>query len=330
MNRSMQGRARWLAAIFRSERGHHAAAGATLLLSPRRFLSAQALITAFYVVLGFFAVNNLFSWSSYLATAEVTPRWPVFWLRYVPLESGILFILGVHLLGGLLALSGPRGRPARIFVFFSLLQFLAFKFSFGSINHGDHLGVLIAFVLIFLPAEWRSFPAASRQDRVATLLVFSGVQGMILLTYSMAGLWKVGGVVEQLLRGEVTYLHPQGLAQQVAHKLLSSQNPSLLGPWLIEYAWIGWPLIVAALYLEFFALWAAPRPSLHAFWGLGLILLHISTHLTMGVGFAQNSLWLGLFLVQSPFRPAHFEGKHVWGALPGSHLLARPRLGRKS
>ena len=64
-------------------------------------------------------------------------------------------------------------------IFVSLLEHLALKFSFGAVNHGDHLGVLVAFVLIFLPAGWhdgtRSGPA-DRTVRAATLLVFSGVR----------------------------------------------------------------------------------------------------------------------------------------------------------
>ncbi len=287
-----------------------------LLSSKTRFTAAQGLVAGFYAVLLFLAVGNLFAWQGFLANTHFTPRWPVFWLRWVEPSFGISLILWLHLAGGLLGVTFSRYRIARFVVFLSVLEFLAFKFSFGSVNHGDHLGLLLSFVLIFLPAGWHKFPEAPRAIRSATLLVFSGCQAMILLIYSMSGLWKVGGVFEQLLKGEMTYIAPRGLAQQVASKLLSNDSTSLLGPWLVEHYWVGWPLMIAALYLEFCSLWVIAKSSLHKTWGLGLIGLHISTHLTMGVGFAQNSLWIALFLVFSPFRPQRTYWRKILRDLP--------------
>ncbi len=309
-----------LAVWFRPRRCAAEVAATAFAQRALRFSAAQSLISAFYAVLLFFAADNLYSWSGYLQITDLTPRWPVFWLRYIDPASGIAGILGFHLAAGLLGVTSAQHRWARVLVFVAWLEFLAFKFSFGSINHGDHLSVLLSFLLIFLPTGWRSYPGASRRVQSATLLAFAGCQMMILLTYSMAGMWKVGGVVEQCLKGEVHYLSPDGLAQQIAAKLLSDDTTSILGPWFITHPWVGWPLVLAALYLEFFALWAVPRPSLHASFGLGLILLHLFTHLTMGVGFAQNNLWLALFLVFSPFRPARPSWRQMLRDLP---LLGR-------
>jgi hypothetical protein len=295
------------------------------LLSRERFVVAQTLIAAYYAIIFFLAAGNIYSWQGYFATTTLTPRWPVFWLRYGDLHQGIAVILWLHLIGGVLAVTLSRYRLTRIVIFVSVLTFLAFKYSFGSINHGDHLGVLISFVLIFLPAGWNARGSASRATRAATLVVFSGCQALIMLTYSMSGLWKVGGVVEQWLKGEwITYLHPSGLAQQVAAKLLEDNQPSLLGPWLIDHAWVGWLPGMAALYLEFFALWVVARPSLHRAWGLILALFHLSTHLLMGVGFSQNTLWLTLFLVLSPFAPHTLAWRQAIRDLP----LVGPGLAR--
>lgn len=289
---------------------------AVALSSSERFVSAQALISAFYAVLLFLAVENVYAWDTHLQATPLALRWPVFWLRFVDLRSGILAILWLHLIGTLLAVTLSRYRWARILVLISLLEFLGFRYSFGSINHGDHLGVLITFVLIFLPAGWRDVPPQPRAVRTATLLVFSGCQALILLTYSMAGMWKLGGIVRQLFKGEVHALWPQGLGQQIAAKLLADESTTVLGPWLIEHYWLGWPLMIATLYLQFFALWAAFRPSLHQTFGLGLMLFHLSSHLTMGIGFSQNTLWLALFLVFSPFRPRRFAWRQAALDLP--------------
>lgn len=291
-----------LAAWFRPRTGALAGQGTVRLTQEWRLASAQALISAFYAVLLFFAVSDLFSWQEYLSATSLTPRWPVFWLRYVDVRFGVGLILWFRLAGGLIGITLSRHRGARILVCLSLLEFLAFKYSFGAVNHGDHLGLLLTFGLVFLPSGWSSSQGASRIVEASTLLVFSGCQAFIMLTYSMSGMWKVGGVVQQVIQGQVSYVAPQGLAQQVAAKLLSDGSTSLLGPWLIDHPWAGWPLMIAALYLELFALWAVPRPTLHRVWGLGLILLHLSTHLTMGVGFPQNVLWLSLFFVLSPLR----------------------------
>jgi hypothetical protein len=323
-----KGRVEAVAAFFRGRTGAPAPGRVALLSGKERFAAAQALVGAFYAVLLFFALGSLFSWQEYLGATDLTPRWPVFWLRWVDTRTGIAVILWLHLLGALLGVALPGHRLARILVFGSYLEFLAFRFSFGSINHGDHLGLLLAFVLILLPSGWSTIEAAPRRLRAATLLVFSGCQAMIMLTYSMSGLWKVGGVVQQALRGDVTYLAPTGLARQVAAKLLADESTSLLGPWLVEHAWVGWPLMLAALYLEFFALWAVARPSLHRLWGLGLVLLHVSTHLTMGVGFPQNPLWLALFFVFSPFRPQASSWRRTLGELPVVGRWLRPVPGR--
>ena len=308
-----RGRIDALVAFFRPAHG----GSAHLLLSRERFTAAQTLIAASYAVLFFFAAGELFSWQGYLDAGELAPRWPVFWLRFVDTRAGIAAILWLHLAGGLLAVTLSRYRWARVLIFVSLLEQMALKFSFGPVNHGDHLAVLVSFVLIFLPAGWHVRGSADRAVRAATLLVFAGAQAMILLTYSMAGMWKAGGILQQWLRGEiVTYLHPQGLAHQVAAKMIEDDAPSVLGPWLVAHPWVGWLPGIAAIYLELFALWVVARPSLHRAWGLGLAFFHLATHLTLGVGFPQNTLWLALFLVLSPFRPRLMDWRRAVGELP--------------
>ena len=64
----------------------------------------------------------------------------------------------------------------------------------------------------------------------------------------------------------------------MAAKLLEDETTSVLGPWLIEHSWIGWPFMGLTLYLQFTAIWIVARLSLHVVWGLGLIAFHISSH----------------------------------------------------
>lgn len=286
---------------------------ATLLLSRESLAAARALIGAFYAILLFFAAGQLFAWQGHLVAQDIAPRWPVVWLRYVNTRAGIAAILWLHLAGGIVGVTLSRYRWARILVFVSLLEMMALRFSYGPVNHGEHLGVLIAFVLIFLPVGWHHSSSLNRRVGAATLLVFAGVQALILLTYSMAGMWKAGGILEQWIRGQlVTYFHPHGLAQQVAAKMIEDDSVTALGPWLVEHPWVGWLPGIAVVYLELFALWVVPRPSLHRPWGLGLALFHVLSHLTLGVGFPKNVLWLALFLGFSPFSPPFRSRRSDW------------------
>ncbi len=293
------------------------------------FLEARALVHAFYVVILFLTLADIFPWRPQLEGGHLEPRWPIFWMRWLEPRLAIPLVHWIHLLGALIGVIFYRYRAARIAVFVSLLMFNALRFSFGAINHGEHLGLLLSMVLVFLPAGWSAHRLPTRRVRAATLVTFSACQGMILLIYSMSGLWKVIGLARQIVAGEVHYLMPTGLAQQVAAKLLETDTVAPLGPWLIDNYWLGPPLAAGSIYLEMFALWVVLRPSLHRPWAIGLILFHLSTQLTMGIAFLQHPLWLALFLVLSPFRPEATGWRQSLAELPLVGRLVRSRvLGR--
>lgn len=306
-----------LVAWLRSHNDAPAEIRARTLTRPARFHRSQALISAFYAFLFLLAASQLADWDRYLTATEATLRWPLFWLPSIESRVGVGTVLVLHQLGGLAAIALARYRFARIFICLSLFQHLALRFSFGSIHHGSHLGLLLSFVLIFLPAGWHSFPSASRSVRAATLMVFSGCQALILMVYSMSGFWKLVGVFRQLVAGEVSYLHPWGFAQQVASKQLGADATTTLGPWLIEHAWLGFPLGLAAIYFELTALMVLFRPSLHRIWALALVALHVGSYLLMEIGFVENVIWLVLFLVLSPFRPQRLSWRRLRSELPG-------------
>ena len=287
------------------------------LFTPReQHLCIQLILRAFYAIIFFLSVTHLSSWPIYLSQKEFEPLWPIYWLKYVEVQSGIMVILYLHLIGGLLAIICPQWRIARILVFLTLLEFIAFDNSFGKIDHGGHIALLLSFILILLPSEWHSPQNKSKYIRAATLTVFSGCQVLIMLTYTMSGIGKLFGVLIQAPQGEIHGLAPQALASYIANRMLHIDFTSYLGPWLVENYYVGWLLMLGTVYLQFFSLWAAFRPSLHQLWGLSLILLHISIFLTMRINFAQNCLWLGLFFVNSPFRPQKFDWRQIVRDLP--------------
>lgn len=272
-----------------------------------KYLTAQNLIRCFYVIIFFLAIKNLEDWEFYLAKTEIDPLWVISWLRLAELKIGITAILWLNLCGGILAVVIPQYRISRFIIFLSLLEFYGLRYSFGKIGHGSHLAILISFLLIFLPKGWHLITQASRFVKSSVLMIFSACQAMIMLTYTMSAIGKFLYSFVQAYRGEVHALMPKGLALTVADRLLQTETNSYLGGWIIEHHYIGWLLMLGALYIQFFALWAAFRPSLHQVWGLALIGFHISVYLTMTITFEQNCLWLVLFFVYSPFRPKKFN-----------------------
>ena len=291
-----------------------------------KYLISQTLIRASYAIIFFLSVENLEHWDFYLAKTKIDPIWPVSWLHFVNLYWGTTVIIWFNLIGGFLAITFSQYRFVRFIVFLSLLEFYGFKNSFGKISHGSHLVIFISFLFIFLPQGWHLVNSNKKLIKTSVLTIFSACQVLIMLTYTMSGVGKILYVFVQASRGEVHALMPKGLALTVANRLVETESTSYFGGWLIEHYHFAWILMIGAIYLQFFALWAAFRPPLHQIWGLGLILFHISVSLTMTITFEQNCLWLALFFLYSPFRPSSCSIKQIILNLPCiDWLIARTK-----
>lgn len=266
------------------------------------FHAARAVVRCYYAALLFMAVATLRDWPAYLDRQQLLPLWPVCWLTAVPLRAGMLGILAGYLAGAFLGAVFPGQRIARALAFVGLIEFVALDNSFGKISHHYHLWVLTAFLLVFLPPLPARTPARGTRQRF--LLVFWACQAIVLLTYSMSGVGKLGGAIVQICQGQPSILAPNGLASVIADRLLQTNSGSWLGGWLIAHPWAGWPLLLTSIYLEMFAVWVAFRPALHRWWAAGLILFHIGVYLSMTITFTQTVLLLGLLLLASPFQGA--------------------------
>lgn len=297
------------------------AAKAFFFTPNEQFICAQTIIRIFYAIIFFLSVLNLPSWEADRSAINFEPLWPIFWLPYVNLQIGIAAILGFQLLSSIFGIISPHMRTVRIAVFLSLLEFIAFKNSFEKIFHQEHLVLLLSFVLIFLPSGWHWGRTSTKSVRTATLMFFASCQALIMLTFTMSGLGKVIYSIIQALQGEIHTLAPKGLAIHIAQQLLAKNVSSYLGPWLINHYYVGWLLMLGTLYLQFFALWAVFRPSLHQWWALGLILFHLAIYFTTTINFEQNCLWLALFFLNSPFRPRRFDWQQTLQDLPLIDLL---------
>ena len=214
----------------------------------------------------------------------------------------------------------PKNRFLRILAFIAFLQITALPNSFGKINHDMHLWASAGFFFIFLPKGDKISIAHKHQY----LTAFLGTQVLILNFYTSSGVWKMAGAAIQLVQGEMHAFHPFALSQHIANRLLQTNFDSIIGGYLVDHPYIGWPLFAGAILLELFAVIAAFRPKLHFFWGLSILLMHLGIWLTLHVPFVPNILFMLVFFVNSPFHPEKLTGKDVILSLPilGDLLVA--------
>lgn len=279
-------------------------------------LALQTIIQCFYFVALLLCMFEIPNWQFFFSTAGFSPLWPVVWLNHVPLQEGITAILGFYLVAALAAATWPESRWIRIALFIALLEITAYRNSFGKIGHSNHLMLLISAVLIFLPRGWDLREGMSRMQRMKLFYIFWTCQALLLLTYTLSGLGKIVVGTYQMLQGKISVFHPQALAIHIAERLLQTNSISLVGDWFVSHYWIGWPMMLGAIYLQFFSLWVVFRPTLQNSWTLALIGLHLGIYFTMTILFPVNGFLLALFFLASPFNPKEWSSKNILKSLP--------------
>ena len=288
-----------------------------LRAQPRRFTAAQTLVRAFYAFTLYLAVTQITTLGDLLARRPFAQLWPVAWLHWTHGTQGVFALLAFYLATNVLGPFFVEWRAARVAVFLGLLEFVALKNSYGKIGHSLHLPVLVAGVLVLLPAGW-TWPAtlAPRRLRQQTLLVFWLAQAAILLSYTMSGLGKLGGGVWQLTTGQPSVFLPGAFGEHIAQRLVQTDSHSTLGDWIIHHPLLTWPLMPAAVVFETVAFLAAFRPALGRPVAALLILFHVGTYFTMTITFPQNCLLLALFFFASPFEPTNPDWQNAVFSLP--------------
>lgn len=266
-------------------------------------LRIETLIRVFYAFPLYWYLSNLRQLRPLMSPAEPSFQWPVAWLAWVGADTfaPAVLLFGIGSAAG--ALFWPEARWVRGLAFLGLLQVLALKFSYGKIHHLMHAWLFTSFLFIGLPDGWWDSGRRPRAVRAASHLVFSAAQAAVALTYSLAGLGKLLGTLYQAVRGEVTPLHPSALARHLADRIQQTDAESLLGPWMIEHGVWLWPMMLATLYLQTFALWAAFRPRLHRLWGVGLVGFHAVTVLSLTIDFNPSVVLLAILFLASPSAP---------------------------
>ena len=287
-----------------------------------RAAHAQTLVHAFYAYLLFLAAFSIPEFGSLAQPRELSLLWPVAWIDAVEPIRGIRFVTGFFLAASLAGAIWPGPRLLRVAAFVGLLCFVALKNSEGKIGHSLHLPVLVALAFVFLPQGWQR-PDASRLIRMSLLQVFAATQVLLLLTYTMSGLGKLGGGLYEWFSGQAHPFQIDGFSRIVAERLLQTNSSSVLGRWIIDHPWLGWPLLPGAIYLQTTSVIAAFRPSLHRWWGVALIVFHVGNAFILTIYFPHSIFLLGLFLLASPFAPAGFDARQILADLPILSVFSR-------
>lgn len=281
---------------------------------------AMTLVRAYYICLLFLFVDRYPSWRAWLALRQMRLLWPIEWFQITGTRLGVGIVLSFSIAAALAAAASPHRRILRAASAVGALLFGAFfNAAFGVINHGWHAWILVGGVFVLLPDGDLVKVQSSRRRSHRYLRVFWGAQATFLLFYSMSGAFKLLWAILQWSRGEVTAFNVGGMPLQLAGKLIEVGPvwpASQFGAWLIEHPHAAWLLLVSTMYLESFSILVAFRPTVHRFWGISLILMHLGAYLFMDIMFSWQMILLGLLLVCSPFAPARSCWRETILSLP--------------
>lgn len=199
---------------------------------------------------------------------------------------------------GLLAVLFPGRLVFRLGVFLYLFFSVALANSYGAINHGGHFSVYVSFALLFLPSGIDSPKGMPRRDALTAIAAFWFAQILILLSYTLAGFWK-------LLYSNVELLSADGFVRILLSRALedTAAVPKLL-PFFASHSLLSQIVFLGTIYLQFFALLAFFRPVLQRPFGFALIAFHFGTDYLLNIRFYPHIVYLGIFLVFTPFAPA--------------------------
>ncbi len=271
-----------------------------------------------------FVTYYIFAFGGFIAIVRRPPsgpQWPVAllldafgggWVEYAP------FIAMCAALLALLAAALPGVFALRLGVFLGVFVLAALRNSYGAINHEHYIVVYASFALLFLPPRigWGVGKGVdrggriSRADALALLRVFWLTQALALLPYTLSGYWKIRHSGLELFSGDAM---ARLLLDRIANQ--AADIPPLL-PLVVANGYIAQALLLGAVYMQIFALFALFRPHLHRPVGIGLILFHFGTGWLLNIPFEAHVVVNGLFLVFSPLAPRGFSGRGLGRSLP--------------
>jgi hypothetical protein len=291
----------------------------------RAYNRASVLVRVYYAVGVLLALQAVGGWPGYADLQQASPLWPAaWWFGWFSVRTSVNLIFPGYLVASIVVAALPERRWARVAYAFTLLQYMAFINGFDKTNHNLHAWLFVGAILIFLPrGPWEG--SSRKGDRQYFLTVFWSAQFVVLFFYSLTGMWKIFFAFKALAVGRTGGFNFAGFSYIVASRILKGNEDTVLGHFFVHHEIIGWALYIGTMYLEGASVLIAFRPRLHRVWGIGLILFHFATQLTMGFSFTENVVLVGLLFVCSPFVPEKVSVKEALCDLPGIHFVVRQR-----
>jgi hypothetical protein len=289
------------------------------------YISAVLLVRLFYAFLLY--VSEIFFYGE---RPSLSPHdallWPSHILTFLDPTIAFTVVRLLFVASAALCVFFPYVRAARIACFIAFFEFLSLINSLWGTDVDKYALLLCAFFFIFLPDKKAADAPLVHKQKF--LLVFWFALAANLLTFSMAGIGKVLGGVQQLLAGQSFFFEPKAAALHIANHLLLTDQTSPLGPWAIHHYWLVWPYFLCTLYLLLSSFFIAFRPATHRLWGMLLILYHIGNYLVVNIGFSNHLFIWSLLLLASPFTPPDTSWKTALSQLPLIDPIIRriPRL----
>ena len=284
------------------------------------------LLSRFYYLYLVFAIGSsiLPFDRAYMGGPPTSALWPIDLIEQLTGVGWLASSAAVSAAGlgaALLATVSPRVLLWRLGVFLYVLLHVALRNSYGSINHGSYFYLYVGFALLFLPSRDRA-NEMTRKSVLSCLAVFWLTQSILLLPYTLSGLWRIWSSRLELLSLD-------GMVRILLNRAIDdTAEIGPLLPFVVEHQYLAQAMLLMAVYVETFALLAVFRPHLHRPFGILLIFFHIGSDWLMNISFAANILMIGLFLVMSPMAPARFSLSGLMRSLPlvGIPLRIRVRL----
>ena len=277
----------------------------------RAAVGVSWLVRFFYLFMAYWMATRL-GYSRIYDGPPTDPLWPISLVVNIAGAEWLAYEMPLAVLGstlGLLAVFFPGNFIFRLGVFLYLLFVVALQNSYGSVNHDGHVALYVSFALLFLPAAIGSSERMRRKDAMAAAMVFWFAQSLVLLPYTLSGLFKIYGSRFELLA-------PDGLVRIIVSRALED---TLDIPWLLPFfasqPLLAQILLLVVVYVQVFSLLALFRPHLHRPLGAALIAFHFGTDYLLNI-FFHNLVILGIFLVYSPFAQARFSLTGLAKSLP--------------
>jgi len=251
------------------------------------------------LILGFYYGYNLilaFNIYHKLAVAErfhkppTDPLWLLAWLPDKFFFASKVIIGLAYLILSFICLIKPY-KLIKLGLALSALFTIALLQSYGKISHQYHVHL---FILLALPVLFNNHQSpAIRMD--LTML-----QGLILVTYSLSGLWKYYTGIAQWILGQPHLFSPSAMASKVLFEEFTYSQPIALGGFITEFPIIASMGLWAVVYLETTSFSILFKPQWHKVWGMSLILFHLLSYFSLGVLFTSPISYLTLFFVLIP------------------------------